>query len=263
MIHLIVEVANPAELLDPEAYDAGALLRWESSATIDGTYVEGGSEALLVDQFLYDIWDDAGTSTTWYRTRISDSGATTFSPYSEPFQPAQFLLSLAQFRALAPTSLSDESLLILLNAAASEIVQFAGPAGEITDQRRAPGDLLALAHTAGSITSVAENGVALTADDYALSSTGNTVRRLRTGTHPAHRWHGLVEVISVARDDLANRQRVQLELVKLSIAFQPGLASQTIGTWAEAYQSGGNGGKSYGEQRDELLASLASPLGVF
>lgn len=262
MIHLIVEITDPAELLDPQAYDAGALLRWESSATIDGSYVEGGTLPLVADQFLYDVWDDAGGSSTWYRTRISDAAASIFSPYSPPFQPAtgQLYLTPAQFRALAPSTLNDESLLILLGAAANEIVKAIGPVGSVSEQRHASGELLLLAHDAGSITSVVENGATLAPDDYTLSSTGATLRRLRTGTHPANRWHGRVDVVLVVAEDLATRQRVQLELVKLSIAFQPGLASQTIGTWTEAYQAKT---LSYAEQRGEILASLAAPMGVF
>lgn len=86
MIHLQVTVANAAELLATQAYGAGALLRWESGALQAGPFVEGGTVALVSGTSLYDVWDAAGVVGTWYRTRISNSGGTTFSAYSAPFQ---------------------------------------------------------------------------------------------------------------------------------------------------------------------------------
>jgi hypothetical protein len=267
MIHLTVEVTNPAELLDPEAYDAGALLRWEWSATIDGSYVEGGTEALVADQFLHDIWDDAGTDATWYRTRVSDTGGTSFSEYTAPFQPAtaQLYLSLAQLKALAPSTLNDESLLILLSSAATEIVRYAGASGEVSEVVHARGPLLMLSHAAGGVTTVVEDAygsaVTLDATDYELSRTGQVLRRLQSGTNPGYYWRGHVRVTYAQPDDLAIRQRVQLELVRLTMTFSPGLASQTIGTWTETYQTAASG-KTYEEQRTEILATLTDPVFV-
>ena len=70
---------------------------------------------------------------------------------------------------------------------------------------------------------------------------------------------GRADVTYRPPDDTANRVRVAIELVKLEFAFNPGLASQTIGTWSEAYTSGG---KSYAEQRAEILASLSPGIGI-
>jgi len=60
-------------------------------------------------------------------------------------------------------------------------------------------------------------------------------------------------------DDTAERVRVAIELIKLEFGFNPGLASQAIGTWSEAYT---NSAKSYAEQRAEILASLAFAVGI-
>lgn len=268
MIHLEVIVANTTDLLDANAYGAGALLRWEWSATVDGDpvpYAEGGTVALVAGTSLYDIWDDPGVDgTTWYRTRISDSGATTFSAYSSPFQTAihGLYLSVDQCRAfpgMPPvTVLTDESLLILLDAAAQAIVREHGPSGATTERLSASGDLLMLSRPALTITTVVEDArwapVTLAANDYSLSSSGQTLRRLSTGTNPRYYWHGRVAVTYTPFDDTAERQRVQRELVMLDIAFQPGLVSQSIGTWSEAYTASG---KSYSEQRADILASLS------
>lgn len=259
MIHLTVIVANVDELLDPEAYDAGALLRWESSATVDGTYAEGGTVPLVADQFLYDIWDEPGVTTTWYRTRISDSGASLFSPYSTPFQPssAQLYLTLDQFRAFEPGStLSDESLLILLQASAADIVGAIGPLGDVVTVLGAHGPLLMLPYRASGIVSVTEDAygeaLSLAADDYELSWSGRTLRRLNDGTNPRDYWWRRVKVTLTPVDDLAQRQRAQLALMRLDITTNPGLASQTIGTWSESYRTD----VPVSEQRAEILATL-------
>lgn len=87
MIHLTVEVPDAAEVVDPSAYGVGSKLRWESSSSFGGTYVEGGTIVITGTKLEYDIWDPNGTDDTWYRTRISNAGGTTFSPgYSTPIQ---------------------------------------------------------------------------------------------------------------------------------------------------------------------------------
>jgi hypothetical protein len=249
-----------ADLLDANAYGAGALLRWESSATVDGVYVEGGTIALVADVSLYDVWDPAGAVGTWYRTRISDAGGTTFSAYSSPFQTAEhgLYLSADQFRLLAPTSLADEALLILLDAAAEEIVRHAGPSGEITERLRGRGDALMLSRPCLSVTSIVEHDVTLDPDDYELSSTRQVLWRLTDGPNPRRWWGHHVRVTYLPVDDLAERQRAQAELVKLSIAFSPSLASQTIGTWSESYVTNP---KPYAEQRSDILATLTESGG--
>jgi hypothetical protein len=262
MIHLTILVANPAELLDPEAYDAGALLRWEWCATVDGTYAEDGTVALVADQFLYEVWDETGTSATWYRTRVSDSGAALFSPYSTPFQAAsaQLYLTLDQFRAFEPeATLSDESLLILLQASATDIVREIGPTGDVEELLHASGPLLMLSRPAAGIVSVVEDAygaaLALTASDYELSATGRMLRRLDDGTNPSGYWCRWARVTYAPFDDLAVRQRAQLALVRLDIANTPGLAAQTIGTWSEQYAS--NSAWNYQEERKMFLAGLS------
>lgn len=269
MIHLEVVVENTADLLAPEAYGAGALLRWESSATVDGVYVEGGTEPLVTLVSLYDIWDAAGTAGTWYRTRISDAGATTFSAYSTPFQTAihRLYLSTDQYRAFDPVpQLSDPALLILLDAAAEAIAQAAGDPGERTDLLGpVSGDLLPLPRSALSVTAVIEDvrwaALALAADDYELSASGSVLRRLFDGTNPRRYWYGRTSVKYLPRDDTAERQRVQRALVQLDLAYMPGLASQTIGTWSETYQGGSS--MSYAEQRAAILASLGESVGIY
>jgi hypothetical protein len=94
--------------------------------------------------------------------------------------------------------------------------------------------------------------VTLVADDYELSWTGQTLRRLNDGTTPRWYWYGRVKVTYTPVDDLAQRQRAQLALMRLDITTNPGLASQTIGTWSESYRTD----IPASQQRVDILASL-------
>ena len=165
-------------------------------------------------------------------------------------------LTVDDLRLYVSSTLTDDALQMLLDAAYDEIEDVApsGQVNELIDPGH--GDLLMLSREADSIVSIAEQfhgtSVTLAADDYEVRSSGTTLRRLATGTNPSHHWRGRVDVAYLPGDDMAIRKRVQLELVKLDLAFSPSLASQTIGTWSETYTTG----KPYADQRSEILASL-------
>ena len=168
-------------------------------------------------------------------------------------------LTVADLRGFVSSELSDASLQLLLDAAYDEIVDYAGPSGpcnELIDP--GVGDLLMLSRPAESVGTVIEDmwyggdETTLAADDYEVRSSGQTLRRLHTGTNPAWGWRGRVDVTYTPRGGDDNRKVVQLELVKLTIAFDPALASQTIGQWGETYRAG----KSYASQHAEILATL-------
>jgi hypothetical protein len=126
VIHLEVQVANAAELLDAAAYGAVAKLRWESGPAVTGPFVEGGTVNLDATKTLYDIWDAAGVVGTWYRTRISNAAASTFSPYSAPFEGgavtryAELDDVLPMFDTV-PNPRKQARLLRLLDVATSEV----------------------------------------------------------------------------------------------------------------------------------------------
>lgn len=80
-----ITITNPDDLL--RDYGAGALIRLERAATEAGVYSEVDTETLVTQTYSYEIWDGAGTSASWYRYRISDSGNTIQSAYSEPESP--------------------------------------------------------------------------------------------------------------------------------------------------------------------------------
>lgn len=183
------------------------------------------------------------------------------------------LMDVTTFRKYVSTALEDSEVQTLLDAAEQAILRYAGPyiassgADDTINELIGPvhGDLLPLSRRAASIETVSERTggwwtpTTLAADDYEIRSSGTTLRRLNDGTNPSHHWHGRVSVVYAPLDDIASRDIVQLELVKLDIAFNPLLASQTIGAWQEQYQTG----RPYPEMRQDILASLAETVGLW
>lgn len=170
-------------------------------------------------------------------------------------------LTVDQFREHVTSSLGDEAIQRLLDAAYESIILAAGPYasdGTITEilTPRGIGPLLMLSRQAESVSEVIEgtgaSATTLAADDYELSQSGNILRRLSDGTNAALYWRYRTFVTYLPQSDLAIRDVAQLELVKLEIAFNPTLVTQTIGSWSESYQQG----RSYPEQRADILASL-------
>lgn len=85
---LTITVENPEEILNASGFEAGALVRVESCATVDGVYVEIGTVPVVAGTTLYRYYDQVAAAGTWYRTRYSDASDTFWSPYSTPFQAA-------------------------------------------------------------------------------------------------------------------------------------------------------------------------------
>lgn len=133
---LTLTVDDPDQLLNAGAYGTGAIMRVQSAATETGSYADisgTGSTptvALAAGTLTYAAYDPAGASTTWYRTRYENAGATRLSDWCAPFIVAAAVpgvyASLASLRSLlfgtgAPTA-ADESLMALaLSAAAAAI----------------------------------------------------------------------------------------------------------------------------------------------
>jgi hypothetical protein len=92
---------DPAAILAPAAFDAGALISIErADLTGDppalGDYAEVHTLAVVADQLQYGWWDPDGLATSSYRWRATDAGESIFSPYSATFagtNPAGAILS--------------------------------------------------------------------------------------------------------------------------------------------------------------------------
>lgn len=171
--------------------------------------------------------------------------------------------TVARLRGFVTTGLSDADLELLLNAARADVARAAGPLA-IRERLTARGDMLLLSRPAASITSIVEDdrsaAITLATDDYELSSTGQVLYRLRTGTHPGEWWRGRVDVSYVRVDDVAAQIRVMVALIQLDLSHKPGLAATTIGTFSEQYTS--NSAFNYERERASILASLEDEGGI-
>lgn len=167
------------------------------------------------------------------------------------------ILTVADLRTLLTSSLEDDALQILLDAEEAAIVAAAGATGEVTEHISTGGyHRLVLDRPAGAIASVTEyiGGVAtvLAADDYRAE--GYVLTRLGNGTNQSWRWAPHVVVVHTPTAGTAEWQRVQLLLVKLDLDYQPGVTSETIGTWAVTKAA--NSVWNYDLERANILASL-------
>jgi hypothetical protein len=165
-------------------------------------------------------------------------------------------LDVTALRQHIETELADEALARLLEAAYEAIDEAVGAAADVSEYFRVHGDLLLLSRRAESIASVTENDTALETDDYELRPSGLTLRRLDTGTNPRRHWHRRIDVTYRAYNDESERDRVAVELVKLDLAYSPGLVSQSIGAWSETYTTGTGSSLDYAAERATILASL-------
>ncbi len=148
------------------------------------------------------------------------------------------LLTVAEFRQLASSSLEDEALQLLLDAAEQAITSRYGELGTpVVETLDGGQSYLFLRRRAASIVSLVEtNGMTdttLAIDDWRIRGDGVSILRLPLGTNKQDRWGAPVTVTYVPLDDEADRKRVQMELVKLDQDYAPGVTSETIGAWSE------------------------------
>jgi hypothetical protein len=183
------------------------------------------------------------------------------------------ILTPAKFREHQSTALGDPALQDYIDAAEAAIVGRYGPIAEFTDRRGDPGrpggTYLYTSRRVGTITSVTERygdvlgitDVVMNTNDYTLLPDGLTLRREYTGAHPAQRWTEVVVVVYTPYDDTASRLRVAIALVKLDLAHNPGIVSESIGDYSATYAPRTAGAANYDEERDAILSTL-QPLGL-
>jgi hypothetical protein len=162
------------------------------------------------------------------------------------------LLSAEELKARVQTTAADTVIEDLLDAAEQAIDDALGPVGQTSELLRASGPRLMLALRATEIVSVRENGSLLPDTAYELRPSGQLL--MRKG---ASRWSGDVDVAYEPRDDLANRRKAQAALVALDLTYRPGLTSQRIGEYSEAF---GQGDNTYIRERNAILSSLTDGL---
>lgn len=173
-------------------------------------------------------------------------------------------LTVTQLREHVTTGLVDDALQRLLDAAYATITSRIGPTGARTELHNGGYRTVALGRPAASVSGVTETigttTTTLNADDYRLRPDGYTVERLATGHNPRWIWAGWVEVTFLPVDDADIRDEVAIDLCKLAVAYNPGLTSETIGTWTEQYAS--NSLWNNALERDAILARLNPSPGL-
>jgi hypothetical protein len=99
-IQVFVDEADA--LLNAGMYDAGAIVRVHSSVTETGAYANVGTAALVTGTRVYTVYDNTGTSSTWYKSRFENAGGSIVSDWSAAFQvggeEAGYLCSLADVK---------------------------------------------------------------------------------------------------------------------------------------------------------------------
>jgi len=170
------------------------------------------------------------------------------------------LLTVSELREHVQTSLVDDALERLLDDAEASIVKHAGDLADVTEFVDGGGPTLVLRRRADSITSVVESfgvgDVTLATNDWRARG-AYVLERLRTGTNPRSSWRGPVQVVYEPEDDTATRKIVQLDLIKLEIANNPGLAAETVGSWTQQYLT--NSSRTLADSRGDVLSRLREP----
>lgn len=251
MIRLEFTVENTADLLETPFYGAGALGRWESAAAQSGTYVEGGTFALVTGVDLYVVPDSAGIpGETWYRERVSNAAGSTFSAYSAPrLGGVTSLTSIAEVRALVKSRLTDIDLQAVIDR---EEAWLAGRVGVLTGERTdtwTPGigdTPLFLRRRAESVV-LTDAGRTLAASEFLFTPSTGMIRRIWTPDlqdNPPWRqlylgWQGTVTATYTPSDEAAVKRAV-IELVRGTVG-ETGMDSEGLGDYS--YTRGESAGR--------------------
>lgn len=127
-----VTVENPDELLNAGMYGAGAIVRLQSGLTETGAFSNESTAAIITATRLYTLYDQDGTSTTWYRTRYENAGGTVVSDWSPAFQAGDETGGLicsvydVEQRIGTQTSNDRETILDIIRAVTIAIEGFTG-----------------------------------------------------------------------------------------------------------------------------------------
>lgn len=137
VIKLTVE--NPDEVLNAGAYGTAAVLRLQWSATEAGAFADVSgtgstpTSTVLAATRSYTGYDPAGTSSTWYRTRFENTGATRVSDWSAAFQVGDetggllcSLYDVQQELGITANASNDELILEKITQVSAEIERYCG-----------------------------------------------------------------------------------------------------------------------------------------
>lgn len=97
-------------------FSAGAKLYLDSATSETGTYANVTSTALVSGTGQYEFSSLLGSSTTWYKVRVGNTGGTAYSDYSDPVQNTSLLAYATLDDLFATMSLPDATRYDLLSS---------------------------------------------------------------------------------------------------------------------------------------------------
>lgn len=175
------------------------------------------------------------------------------------------ILTVDELRGFISSELEDDALQLLLDAAEEAIVRRAGAAGTRVELVGGGNRLIFLARPVSAITSITElvgtTTTTFDATDYYVHPDGYIIERLSTGTNGGWRWRGRVVVTYIPVDDTAQRQSVQIDLLRSGINYNPGVTSEQIGAWMQQYQYA-NAAWNHNLEWDAILSRLDHGSGM-
>ena len=164
------------------------------------------------------------------------------------------LITTAIAREHIETDLSDAAVTRLIEDAEFAIIKRFGPHVTQLDtlEGNAGANAVFLTRRISVVLSATETvegtETVLAADDYKIVHDGRGLQRLSTGTNPATYWGESVVVSYTPESDSAERIRVCIDLVKLSVGYSA-KKEERIGDHAEILFS-------YEAERNEILSRL-------
>jgi len=168
------------------------------------------------------------------------------------------LFTIAQLRAHVITDLTDDALQDLLDDAEAAIIERHGELETQTDtfDGEINATALFLKRKAQSITTVTEeirtgddyDETILDSTDYKLRYDGRVIERLTSGVNSRRTWGDVVTVIYVPVDEEAQRKRMAVDLVKLSLHYNA-LQSESVGDYKTV-------SVDYEKSREQILSRL-------
>lgn len=181
------------------------------------------------------------------------------------------LLTVEEFKDRVSTNASDAAIEAVLAAAEESILAAAGPSGNGRERIRGGNDQIMLGRRAETVLAVIERvgslRTELAPDDWELSPSGSSLRRLSEGANPSDWWRGQVEVIYTAFPGEETRKSVQAELAALDLGISIGSASgaltqERIGDYSQSFSSTAVA-QTPEDRRSSILARLDQPILTF
>ena len=169
------------------------------------------------------------------------------------------LLTLAQIREHIESDLDNDPLQRLLDETEAEIVRLYGEHATQIDYLDGGEKYLFPSRVVSTVTTLVETeggtDTSLVATDYSLVYNGRGLLRLNSGTNPRSYWGDSIKLTYVPVSDLDQRERVQVDLVKLETQYNA-VTAEKAGNWSATYPE-------YEAERTKIIERLRPRHRIF